>query len=299
MKDSKKSDLNKIKRKIFQVDKNNLDSKAEYLHKLKLPFTIVSSGSSVELFSDEWNCRSMSRYFRAEDMNFIKKVKKYSIDNYVSLKYRERAYRLEKIEYFSIKKSIKEGDVFENVCCLDINGAYWQTALMMGIISKEIYEEGIKKDKLTRLASLGSLAKKKEVYEFDGNIYRHVETIRSYETENLWFAICYRVSEIMQLLMESLGEDFIFFWVDGIYFKKTDENVKKVKEFLEQCAYECKPEDVSKVEFLNRTFLVYSGLGKSSKLFSWNPDAKKPKSNVSLSEAYELMKYGKKITKEK
>ena len=300
LKKANNSALKNVKRKIFQVDKNSLDSKAEYLHRLKLPFTIVNSGSSVELYSDEWNCRSMSKFFRPEDMNFVKKVKKYSIDNYVAMRYRENVYRLMDIEYFSIKETIKEGDVFENVCCLDINGAYWQTALMMGVISKEIYLEGLKKDKITRLASLGSLAKRKEVYTYDGSIYRHVETIRSYETENLWFAICKRVSDIMQDLMKSLGEDFIFYWVDGVYFKKTDENIKKVKEFLESCSYECKPEDVSKVEFLNRTFLVYSELGKSSKLFSWNPDgSKKAKSKVSLAEAYKLMQYGSKIIKEK
>ena len=299
MKEAKKSALKDVKRKVFQVNKADLESKAEYLHKLKLPFTIVNSGSSIELYSNEWNCRSMSKNFRPEDMNFVKKVKKYSIDNYVAMKYREKAYRLENIEYFSIKKTIKEGDVFEDVCCLDINGAYWQTALMMGVISKEIYVEGLKKDKITRLASLGSLAKRKEVYKYDGESYNHVETIRSYETENLWFAICYRVSEIMQEIMKSLGEDFVFYWVDGVYFKRTEENIKKVTDYLSECSYECKFEEVSKIEFLNRTFLVHSETGKSSKLFSWNPDAKKPKSNVSLNEAYELMKYGKKILKEK
>ena len=169
----------------------------------------------------------------------------------------------------------------------------------MGIISKEIYNEGLKKDKITRLASLGSLAKRKEVYTYDGSIYRHVETIRSYETENLWFAICKRVSDIMQSLMNNLGDDFVFYWVDGIYFKRSEENIKKVTDFLSECSYECKFEDVSKVEFLHRTFLVHSETGKSSKLFSWNPDAKKPKSNISLTEAYDLMKYGKKILKEK
>jgi hypothetical protein len=299
LKTTKNSALENSKRIVFKVDKNSLDLKARFLHKHKYPFTIVNSGSSVELYSDEWNCRAINNIFLPENMNFVKKVKKYAIDNYVAMKYRDRAYRLENIEYFSIKKSIKSGDVFEDVCCLDINGAYWQTAVMMGVISKEIYEEGLRKDKITRLSSLGSLAKRKEIFRYDGVNYNHVETIRSYETENLWFAICKRVSDVMQELMKSLGDDFVFYWVDGIYFKRTDENIKKVTEYLESCSYECKQEKVSKIEFLDNTFNVHSDTGKSSKLFSWNPESKKPKSNISLSEAYQLMEYGKKILKEK
>jgi hypothetical protein len=300
MKEAKKSALNDAKRKVFQVDKSSLETKKVYLKQLKLPFTVICSSSSVELYSDAWNVRTRSKFFLPENMNFIKKVRKYAIDNYVAMKYRNVAYRLENIDYFEINKEVKEGDVFESVYCLDINGAYWQTALLMGIISKEIYTEGLKKDKVTRLASLGSLAKRKEVFRYNGVSYDHIETIRDNETENLWFAICKRVADIMQELKKLVGDDFIFYWVDGIYFKKSEETVKKVQEYLDSCTYECKHEDVSKIEFFRRKFLVHSNKGNSSKNFSWNPDgARKPKSNISLTEAYKLMEYGKQLLKEK
>jgi hypothetical protein len=261
---------------------------------------LVTSGSANELYSDIWNFKSTDKTFEVKNMNFVKKVKKYAIDNYVAMKFIGSNFREMDIQYVSVKKDVKSGDTFEDICCLDIKNAYWQTAFLMGVISKEIYEEGVTKDKITRLASLGSLAKKKEVFRFDGENYRMIDTIRNYETENIWFAICHRVSEIMKVLVSDLGGDFLFYWVDGIYFKRTDENIKKVTDFLESCSYECKFEDVSKVEFFDDKFLVYSKLGRSSKSFGWKANSKNAgKGKLSHLDVLSLLYRSSKILKEK
>ena len=127
-----------------------------------------------------------------------------------------------------------------------------------------------------------------------------IDTIRNYETENIWFAICHRVSEIMKVLVSDLGGDFLFYWVDGIYFKRTDENIKKVTDFLESCSYECKFEDVSKVEFFDDKFLVYSKLGRSSKSFGWKANSKNAgKGKLSHLDVLSLLDRSSKILKEK
>lgn len=304
MDNEKKEDLDEslgdTKRKVFTVNKDVLSGKAKSLYFNKMPFTLVSSGSSNELYSDIFNCRSINKSFDIGSMNFVKKVKKYVIDNSVALKFIDKDYRHSEINYISVKNSIRKGDVFENVCCLDIKNAYWQTALLMGIISKEIYEDGVSKNKVTRLASLGSMAKRKEVYEFDGNVYRHVETIRNYETENIWFAICKHVSDIMGELVKTLGEDFLFYWVDGIYFKNTEDNVKKVSDLINSCSYDCKPEEVSKIEFFNDHFVVYSKLGRLSKTFGWRGGyEEKTRFKMPSIEIRSLVDMGNKFLKEK
>jgi hypothetical protein len=288
------------KRKIFTVSEEQLSSKSDYLYRLRIPFTMTISGSVNELQSDPWNCKSIDKSFLPDNMNFIRKVKKHIVSNYVAMKFIDKDYKNSNIHYIDVNPNIKEGDVFEDICCLDINGAYWQTALLMGVISKEIYEEGIKKDKITRLASLGSLAKRKEVYKFDGNSFTHFETVRSYETENIWFAMCKRISDIMQALVKDLGGDFLFYWVDGIYFKRSDENIKKVKEYLESCSYNCKDEKASQVEFFKDHFTVNIGVHESLKTFWWTLGKKKSKKNkMSPSEVKRLMKVGSRILKEK
>lgn len=296
------SDLSKqeeMKRQVFSVSKDQLVSKSHFLYINKLPFTFVSSGSSNELYSYAWNFKSLDKSFDIKNMNFVKKVKKYAIDNEVALKFLSYDYRDLDIQYIKIKDKVKEGDVFEDVCCLDIKNAYWQTAVLMGVISNELYEEGLSKDKVTRLASLGSLAKRKDVFKFDGETYKLVETIRSVETENIWFGICKRVSDIMQELVALLGDDFVFYWVDGIYFKRSDENIKKINDFLDNCSYECKFEDVSKIEFFKDQFKVYSKLGRSSKSFGWKANSKNMgKGKISSVELQSLLQRTSKILKE-
>jgi len=298
MSESKKEE--EVKRKVFSVPRDQLVAKSNFLYVNKMPFTLVTSGSANELYSDIWNFKSTDKTFEVKNMNFVKKVKKYAIDNYVAMKFIGSNFREMDIQYVSVKKDVQSGDTFEDICCLDIKNAYWQTAFLMGVISKEIYEEGVTKDKITRLASLGSLAKKKEVFRFDGENYRMIDTIRNYETENIWFAICHRVSEIMKVLVSDLGGDFLFYWVDGIYFKRTDEHIKKVTDFLESCSYECKFEDVSKVEFFDDKFLVYSKLGRSSKSFGWKANSKNAgKGKLSHLDVLSLLDRSSKILKEK
>jgi hypothetical protein len=287
-------------RSIFSVSSEQMASKSMFLYINKMPFTMVVSGGVYELYSNEWNCKSVDKTFDPKSMNFVKKIKKYIKDHYVAMKFIDKDYKNSVIKYIDVNSKINVGDVFEDICCLDIKNAYWQTALLMGVISEEIFNSGTSIDKITRLASLGSLAKKKEVYSFDGETYKLVEIIRSYETENIWFAICSRVSDIMQNMVSDLGDDFLFYWVDGIYFKRTEENIKKVTEFLHSCAYDLKEEQVSKVEFLKDHFNVYSTTGKEVKKFGWILGKKKSKSEmISIPEMKRALKVTSEILREK
>jgi hypothetical protein len=298
-KNTTNSKLEDLKRKVFSVNKTSISNKSNSLYIQGLPFTLVTSGSSVELYSDVWNCKSIDKSFSVQNMNFVKKIKKYVIDNYVALKFIKTDYKNLDIQYIDVNKSIKEGNVYEKVCCIDIKNAYWQTALLMDIIDSEIYNEGLKKDKITRLASLGSLAKRKDYYSFDGNRYKHVNTVRSFETENLWFAICKKVSDVMQELVKIIGDDFIFYWVDGLYFVDTPENREKVSNYLNACSYEHKPEEVSKIEFFKDHFFVYSAQGHSSKRFGYTLGKKYGKKKISSLEQKRILKVANDLLKTK
>jgi len=288
-------DKDGISRKVFNVSRGILDSKLMYLYTNRVPFKVATSGSFCSVQSKVFNFSCVNKSFEPKDLNFIKSVKRYVKKNNISLKFIDQYYKGKNINYIAVNTKIKEGEVFNNVCCIDLKSAYWQSAYLLGCISQEIYQEGLNRDKITRLASLGSLAKKTEHREFDGTEYKLVDLELSLETENVWFAICHNVDEVMKSCVKLLGKDFLFYWVDGIYFADTPENRAKVFDCFSSFKFESKTEGVSKVEFFKDHFFVHSQNELSFKKFSWILGFDRDKKSISPAEMVRLIKLGNDI----
>ena len=267
----------KEKVKMDFSTKEDIRSKTEFLYGRKTPFKYVRSGNSYELYSSIWNCKSFRKGFTSEDLQFIKKVKKGAKNPDIILKYIDKDYQSTPIEYIKVNENIKVGDKFENVICVDINSAYWVTAFQLGIIDEPTYQKGKKIDKIVRLASLGSLAKKTETFEFDGEKMVKKSIERSHETENLWFAICDRVGSLMSKLSKKIGNDFIAYWVDGIYFVNTPDNFKIITETFKNEGYACKIEQVSNIVFNESDFIITGATEVDQKVFSFSISRNKTK----------------------
>lgn len=267
----------KEKVKMDFSTKEDIRSKTEFLYGRKTPFKYVRTGNSYELYSAVWNCKTFRKGFSSEDLQFIKKVKKYAKNPEIIMKYIDKDYQEKTIEYIKVNENIKVGDRFDNVICVDINSAYWVTAFQLGIIDEPTYQKGKKIDKIVRLASLGSLAKKTETFEFDGERMIQKSVERSYETENLWFAICDKVGSLMSNLSKQIGNDFITYWVDGIYFVNTPENYKIITETFKKEGYACKIEQVSNIVFYEKEFIITGATEVDKKVFCYAIDNKKAK----------------------
>jgi exosome complex RNA-binding protein Rrp42 (RNase PH superfamily) len=86
----------------------------------------------------------------------------------------------------------------------------------------ELYNSGFKVDKLTRLASLGNLAKVVTKSRFDGvNYHEDVEIIQE-TTKNLFFKAAYDVGELMSLIFQ-VCNNVLFFWVDAVFLSDDSE----------------------------------------------------------------------------
>lgn len=245
-----------------------LKDKCNFMYKAKKPFMLVKSGSSYELISTFYNDKAYRSGFSTSDLNFIKSVKNYVKKNDIDIEFNECDYSSERIDYIKVNK-FKVGDVLEDLRCIDIKSAYWQTALNLGIISKEIYDKGMNVGKVVRLAALGSLAKKKDIWSFDGKELKKMDTVRS-EYENLWFAICKKVSDIMNHVVKSIGDDFVFYWVDGIYVKRSEGLLEKITKIFEEKGYFVHLELIPKVTFHENGFDVQSVLTDNVKNFSYD-----------------------------
>lgn len=106
-----------------------------------------------------------------------------------------------------------------NVYEIDLNSAYYNFALKNNFIDEKTFNRGLSVSKITRLAAIGSTAKNKYIYEFDGNDYNFIRHENSPLTENAYFKCALDTSLIMQELTSYLFADVLFFWVDALFVK--------------------------------------------------------------------------------
>jgi hypothetical protein len=249
-----------------------LKQKCECLYKLGKSFTLIKSGSSYELSSSLWNEKATNKVFSPQDLQFIKSVRGHVNKSNVAIDFVDTYYKGEDIQYIRVN-DYKIGQRIDDLIYIDINGAYWQTAHHLGIISDALYVKGLEVNKIVRLAALGSLAKTKDIWSFDGDRLKKLDTIRSCETENLWFAICKRVSDVMVEVANKIGNDFIFYWVDGIYIKDNPLAFNTVNSIFLNHGYTSKFEKVPFIEFKEKGFDVQGVVKTDLKHFSWVNDS--------------------------
>ena len=220
---------------ISKGSKSILLNKAKYLADKGEEYTIKVVNGNYELMSDLFNHKTINKTtYSPSELQFIRAVKNYIVKQDIHLLPQfEKQYFAEDVHYIKVAH-VPIGEVFTNVYEVDIDEAYWKTAHLLGVINDKIYQRGQKGNisKQARLTALGTLAKKVYLYQFKGNKLEKVNTETDPLLQNLWFTICKRVSDVMNECIRAMGKDFIFYWVDGIYFNKNDKKEAQIKDFL-------------------------------------------------------------------
>lgn len=282
VKESSKNIFKGVDSKSYKVEL--IKKKCEYLHGMKMPFSLSKSGNTYELISNLWKEKAIRKAFKPSDLTFIKSVKDYALKNCVGVNFMETDFKNSNIEYIKVNK-FQVGDVVLDMIYIDINNAYWDTARNLGIISNEIYKRGMFVSKIPRLSALGALAKTTDTWKYNGEVFVKEQPVRSWSTENLWFAICKKVSDTMVEIAEAIGDDFVFYWVDGIYIKNNPKSFQKVLEIFLKNGYTSKFQQVPKVEFFENQFVVQGVQESDKKRYSWS--VAKDKSNKPISDYIE------------
>jgi hypothetical protein len=192
--------------------------------KIGLPFEIVLTNYTTHLKSAKY------------DIRFMKNAQ----SNRVFLAY-------QKIKADAVKKPVKEinagilkyyqtnfnfSDIYaDKIYNVDLKSAYATILHNDGYISKETFEYISKLPKMERLTCVGMLAGRKNYFQFDaaGDVVSSSETISP--TSNYFFHAVARTYEIIDSCRVILENDFLFSWVDGIYFKNGD-NGEKLRAML-------------------------------------------------------------------
>ncbi len=114
---------------------------------------------------------------------------------------------------------------------LDIKSCYPNILLNDDLITYETFQYLSSLKKEDRLAAIGMLASRRNVYEIDENgVYIHYRKESEYSD---YFFYCIQATyKIMNDCKEELGENFLFSWVDAIYFKGGKRQALKIQNFL-------------------------------------------------------------------
>lgn len=136
--------------------------------------------------------------------------------------------------------------------CLGLTPAM---AAELGIIDKNTMSKVGGISKLTRLASIGSLAKREVIRKFTGRRWYVLWDERD-PLAYLWDIICYKVSTIMQEAASACGDDFIMFWVDAIFIKRGCED--KVHAIFEKHGYTFKQYYCENVHTTEKELIIKS-----------------------------------------
>ena len=259
---------------------STIHKKAMYLNYLGKKFTLIKINNTFKLKSEYFGDLNSAakRKIPPIELGFIKRVKNHIINNKVHDQFIDKFYSPSDIDYVAIKK--RNPDIsFDDVIEIDIDEAYWKTALLLNVISQDLYIEGSKDNKkiskMGRLICLGSLAKKEERYHFNGKQLRKREVVRSVLTENIWYTICKRISDVMTEAEKIAGEDFIMYWVDGIYLRNDPEKVRDIIKMFNESGYDIKQQTNLAVNYSENQIHIENTITKTSRPFFIPNDGKR------------------------
>lgn len=132
------------------------------------------------------------------------------------------------VKYFDFDDSIYSLEL-ERGCCYeyknvkecDITRAYYYAAYRLGVFTEGFFKECLQLPKAIRLKMMGAMAANVTIYEYvEGRIDKCYVMNDKY-LRAIWFSICRYVDQCMRDIKNFLMKDFIFYWVDGIFYKDT------------------------------------------------------------------------------
>lgn len=208
--------------------KPGLKKEIDFLIKMKFDFSVLLSNYTTTIKSPAFNKmymlkRGSQKMFIAYKM-ILRDIKEKNIP----------APKIDRsrCRYFSHRKGLESGK-FNKVVNIDLKSAYATILFNEGIISQKTFDYLQTLPKEDRLAAVGMLAKTKTEFVYKaGELTEHPLRHRE-ETEGFFFYAVNRTRGIMENIENLLNNDFIFSWVDGIYFSD-ESKAGPILEYLKE-----------------------------------------------------------------
>jgi hypothetical protein len=264
------------------------------LRDANIPYRIEMTKSKIRLFPlAEWSevggIEFLVKGFSGAELNFIKKVKKYFAGLDVPIRLRPYS---EQARFWGNTLNLKEGE-YQGIIEIDVNSAYWEAANKLGYLSPDIYREGKDETRIRkklRLVSLGALAKKTTILEYDrvGELTECSENVC--DLEIFWDNITYYFGMTMERIKNQYSSSVIGYWVDAFFVR--EESAAMIKQEFKADGYEVKIIPIEKLEILpdkdpDRLFIRRTTNGQIKDLPSFRASGERGKT---LKAAFEQMR---------
>lgn len=239
-------------KKRIPINKEYYLKRKKYCIDNKIPYVLTRQGNSKILSACgiDWfyySARNKSEMLPSNEINFIGRVKKYIVKNNlhetIPILYKDK----DNIKFIDYNRRVCVGEVFNDCYCVDINSAYWTSALTMGYINEKIYMDGLTKDKRIRLACLGTFAKTVDTYEFDGENEEYKGSTPAL-AEHVFFNQAYKIYRCMNDCKKAIKNDFLFYWTDCVY-AKDEQSLAKCIEIMANHGFDSKVDKVREISF--------------------------------------------------
>lgn len=206
------------------INKQSMKAVVTFLSKSGLPYNLSVSNYTVAIKSEYINAKFMKssrsyRFFGA--YNRIKAdVSKHAIPK----------IRKHEVEFF--EHDFRSNFFTPEITNIDLSNAYATILYNEGYITEKTFKHLSKLHKSERLGSIGMLASKKYSFDYDesGQIAKY--TLITGKYENFFFYCAKKTQEIMRDLRKICGKNFLFIWVDSVYFRPDPEIEALVKEHI-------------------------------------------------------------------
>jgi hypothetical protein len=166
-------------------------------------------------------------------------------------------------ENFDSKNGLKPCS-YKTVLNLDITSAYPYCLFINKLIGLDTFNYLMALPKNERLPAIGMIAKKSVWIDYQKGKATTWD-VKTGEYANIFFFVIQQITDLMAWAADIAGEDFLFYWVDGIFLKPTISK-KKLQEitgiFAEQ-GYYYKYENVKNFSVVRENDKLYINMIKN------------------------------------
>lgn len=207
---------------------NNAESVVNLMVDTDTSFELQCSNYSMKIINDEMNVSFVANMQGKKVFAAYAKLKSALHEQYLP------DIKREDLTYFL--HNFKQTQHIGNVCNIDLKSAYANVLYLDGLIPKQVFDFISKMQKPDRLACVGMLASRKDCYNFEkGRVANNHETVSLYAP--FFYYAVKRTFDIMLDLKKICGSDYLFTWVDGIYFRPQPAKKRLIEYYLRKIKF--------------------------------------------------------------
>jgi hypothetical protein len=238
---------------MIKVDKQDFNDYKEELMGLGIPFTLYVNNMSSKIEGGFCPPHYTGDTLHLKHVAFIATVKRH-VRKKIDTGKLVVGEPIKKANYFD--PGTKRSGFVRNAYEVDIDSAYWDTAYMQKIISRNIHRYGLTVPKKVRLMALGSLGKKTAVFHFDGKKMNTMESVFDKDTCYFWDKVCAHVGDVMTTIASNISDhEYFFYWTDALFLRKSA--VPDAKRMIRRAGYDFKVKKIDKITFSQKQILFH------------------------------------------